>query len=66
MIFHNSSLFSFIFLCFLLFFAAVDGLGWCGDGLDVVGNGWEGLRVTGGGDFLYIFSGFAIDRSKSI
>ena len=41
----------------------MDGLGWCGDGPDVVGNGWEGLRVTGG-VFLYIFSGFAIDRSK--
>ena len=44
----------------------MDGLGWCGDGPDVVENGWEGLRVTaaGGGYFLYIFSGFAIDRSK--
>ena len=48
MIFHNSSPLFFVFLCFLLFFAAVDGLGWCGDGPDVVGNGWEGLRVTGG------------------
>ena len=44
----------------------MDGLGWCGDDLDVVENGWEGLRVTaaGGGYFLYIFPGFAIDRSK--
>ena len=25
---------------------------------------FEGLRVFGGGYFLYIFSGFAIDRSK--
>ena len=33
----------FVFLCFLLIFAAVDVLGWCGDGPDVVGNGWEGL-----------------------
>ena len=56
-----------MFLCFLLFSAAVDGLGWCGDGPDVVENGWEGRRVTaaGGGIFyIYIFSGFAIDRSK--
>ena len=30
----------------------------------MVGNGWEGLRVTGGRVFFYIFSGFAIDRSK--
>ena len=44
----------------------MDWLGWCGDGPDVVENGWEGLRVTaaGGGYFIYIFSGFAIDRSK--
>ena len=42
----------------------MDGLGWCGDGPDVVGNGWEGLRVTGGGIFYIFFSGFAIDRSK--
>ena len=46
-----------------MFFAALDRLGWCGDGPDVVGNGWEGLRFTGG-DFLIYFSGFAIDRSK--
>ena len=64
MIFHNSSLFFVVFLCFLLFFAAVDGLGWCGDGPDVLGNGWEGLVLLGGMYFLYIFSGFAIDRSK--
>ena len=25
---------------------------------------FKGLRVLGGGYFLYIFSGFAIDRSK--
>ena len=49
MIFHNSSLFFFVFLCFLLFFAAVDGLGWCGDGPDVAEKGWEGLRVTAAG-----------------
>ena len=43
----------------------MDGLGWCGDGPDVVENGWEGLRVTGGGIFyIFFFSGFAIDRSK--
>ena len=27
----------------MLLFAAVDGLGWVGDGPDVVGNGWDGL-----------------------
>ena len=45
----------------------MDGLGWVGDGPDVVGNGWD-VMVKGlvllGGYFLYIFSGFAIDRSK--
>ena len=40
-----------------MFFAAVDGLGWCGDGPDVVGNGWEGLRVTWGGIFLMLIRG---------
>ena len=25
----------------MLLFAAVDELGWVGDGLDVVGNGWD-------------------------
>ena len=29
------------FYVFLLLFAAVDGLGWVGDGPDVVGNGWD-------------------------
>ena len=51
----------------MLLFAAVDGLGWFGDGPDVVGNGWD-VMVKGlvllGGYFLYTFSGFAIDRSK--
>ena len=42
----------------------MDGLGCCGDGPDVVGNGWEGLRVTEGGSLYIFFSGFAIDRSK--
>ena len=70
----------------------MDGLGWVGDGPDVVGNGWdvmvealgkrevetttltrreEGLcnflpflRDRAFEYFLYIFSGFAIDRSK--
>ena len=40
-----------------------EGLGGVGEG----GEGWGGVgraRVTGGGYFLYIFSGFAIDRSK--
>ena len=41
----------------------MDELGCCGDGPNVVGNGWEGLMLLGG-YFLYIFSGFAIDRSK--
>ena len=65
MIFHNSSLFFFVFLCFLLFFAAVDGLGWCGDGPDVVENGWEGLRVTGV-VFLYIFQVLRLIGQKSV
>ena len=30
---------------FLLLFAAVDGLGWVGDGPDVVGNGWDPLGL---------------------
>ena len=42
----------------------MDGLGWCGDGPDVLGNGWEGLVLLEGGYVLYMFSGFAIDRSK--
>ena len=37
-----------------------EGLGRVGRG----GEGWGGLRVFGGRAFLYIFSGFAIDRSK--
>ena len=37
------------------------GRGWAGWG--AVGS-WGGLRVTGGQHFLYIFLGFAIDRSK--
>ena len=53
---------------FLLSFAAVDGLGWVGDGPDVVGNGWDvmvkGLMLLGGAYFFNIFPGFAIDRSK--
>ena len=53
MISHNSSLLFFVFPCFLLFFAAVDGLGWCGDGPDVVRNGWEGLVLLGA--IFYIF-----------
>ena len=61
--FHNSSLFFFVFLCFLVFFAAVDGLGWCGDGPDVVGNGSDGMGSDRIGLLLH-FSGFAIDRSK--
>ena len=51
----------------MLLFAAVDGLVWVGDGQDVVGYGWD-VMVKGlvllGGYFLYIFAGFAIDRSK--
>ena len=47
-------------------------LGWFGrvwEGLGRVGRGgegWGGPRVTGGGYFLHIFSGFAIDRSKKV
>ena len=41
----------------------MDGLGWCGDGPDVLGNGWEGLALLGEVFFIYFF-GFAIDRSK--
>ena len=68
MIFHNSSLFLFVFLCFLLFFAAVDGLGWCGDGPDVVENGWEGRRVTaaGGRIFYILFQVLRLIGRKSI
>ena len=51
-----------VFLCFFLFSAAVDGLGWVGDGPDVVGNGWDvmvkGLVLLRGGYFLYIFCRF--------
>ena len=47
----------------------MDGLGWVGDGPDVVGNGWDvmvkGLVLLGGEVFfICFFSGFAIDRSK--
>ena len=39
-----------------------------GDGLDVVGNGWDvmvkGLVLLGGVFFIF-FLGFAIDRSKN-
>ena len=49
----------------MLLFVAVRGLGWVGDGPDVVGTGWDvmvnGLMLGGG---LHIFSGFAIDPSK--
>ena len=42
---------------FLLLLTAVDGLGWVGDGPDVVGNGWDvmvkGLVLLGG--VFYIF-----------
>ena len=42
----------------MLLFDAVDGLGWVGDGPDVVGNGWD-VMVKGlvllGGYFLYVF-----------
>ena len=34
------------------------------EGFGKGGEGWGGLRVPGGRHFLYIFSGFAIDRSK--
>ena len=63
MIFYNSSLFFFVFLCFLLFFAAVDGLGWCGDAPDVVGNG---LCVTGEGIFYIFFKVLRLIGRKSI
>ena len=33
------------FLSFVLFFAALDRLGWCGDGPDVVGNGWDRMGL---------------------
>ena len=62
-------MFLIVFLCFIFLFAAVDGLGCVGDGPDVVGNGWDGMgraRVTAVTIFLVFFSGFAIDRSKSI
>ena len=43
----------------MLLFAAVDGLGWVGDGPDVVGNGWDvmvkGLVLLGGVFFIYFF-----------
>ena len=52
-----------VFPLFLLLFAAVNGLGWVGDGPDVVGNGWDvmvkGLMLLGG-----YFSCFAIDRGS--
>ena len=47
-----------------------NGFRWFWDGLEGFGRGWKGwggvgrARVTGGGYLLYIFSGFAIDRSK--
>ena len=44
----------------------LDGFGMVWEGLGRVGRGgegWGGLRVTGGVFFIY-FSGFAIDRSK--
>ena len=39
--FHSSSIF-FVFPCFSVFFAAVDGLGWWGHGPDVMRNGFFG------------------------
>ena len=45
----------------------LEGFGRAWKGLEGVGRGgegWGGLRVFGVGYFLYIFSGFAIDRSK--
>ena len=36
---------SIVLLSSLLFFAASDRLGWCGDALDVVGNGWDGMGL---------------------
>ena len=53
----------------MLLFAAVDGLGWVGHGLDVVGNGWDVMvedLVLLGGDIFISVSGFAIDRSKKL
>ena len=47
-----------------------DGFRWFWDGLEGFGRGWKGWGGVGrgpcywGGYFLYIFSGFAIDRSK--
>ena len=58
----------------MLLFAAVDGLGWVGDGPDVVGNGWDvmvkglhqGLRVTEGGMFYIFFQVLRLIGGKSI
>ena len=50
----------FVFLCFLLFFAAVDGLGWCGDGPDVVGMDGNGSVLRGEVFFICFFQPFSV------
>ena len=53
-----------------MLFAAVDGLGWAGDGPDVVGNGWDvmvkGLMLLGGGIFYIFFQVLRLIGRKSI
>ena len=56
-------MFFIVFLCFLLLFAAVDGLGWCGDGPDVVG---KGSCYILGGYFLYNCQVLRLIGRKSI
>ena len=54
----------------MLLFAAVDELGWVGDGPDVVGNGWDvmvkALVLLGGVFFIYVFQALQLIGRKSI
>ena len=53
-----------------MLFAAVDGLGWVGDGPDVVGNEGDvmvkGLVLLGGGIFYIFFQVLRLIGGKSI
>ena len=57
---HCFSLFFYVFCCFLLLWMGWDGVGMVRMWWRMDGKG----SVLLGGYFLYIFSGFAIDRSK--
>ena len=61
MVFRHFSLFFIVFVSFLLFFAALNGLGWYGDGRDGVRNGWDAMILFA---FSYMFRGSSTDLLK--